>query len=542
MLDMLRKNSQSFLIYLIFGAIIVVFAVNFGPGGGTCGGAGNDYAARVNGEVIRRQEFSVQFNQMVEYRRRTSAMTGGNFNLETAERSGMRRRVVDEMIKDKLLAQEARARGMRVSDAELLEFLEKRFRVDEVSFEDYESWVTRNFEQSVTRFESERRNDILAERMERIVRDNVAVSDEELKRTYEREHDRAMVTFVKFDTSGLDRDAKAVKPSAAEIDDLLAKDMAAVEERYKRDMFKYRTPQQVQVRQILKKLPADASDADVAKLKGQLGELKDQIKGGADFAALAKQHSDDEATKANGGDLGWVKRGQMAKALVDAVIDLKKDAIATEIVRTPQGLHLLQVTDVKPPERQELEAVKRDVAASIVADRAQDLAAKAQADELLAKLQAGKKLEELTISAEDEKAAEEDPAKKAKLADKPVRSETPWILKSQEALPRMGVSKELQEEIFALSKEKPLAKQPYKVGRSWFVVILKDRETPDLAKFDGEKENLKREMLQVRGAEIYEAWLENLKKSARIDLNPELFPPEEENGMPMPMTLPMQPS
>jgi peptidyl-prolyl cis-trans isomerase D len=54
MLDVIRQNKQSLLSYLIFVAIIVVFAVNFGPGSSGCHGlSGTPTAARVNGETIR---------------------------------------------------------------------------------------------------------------------------------------------------------------------------------------------------------------------------------------------------------------------------------------------------------------------------------------------------------------------------------------------------------------------------------------------------------------------------------------------------------
>ena len=78
-------------------------------------------------------------------------------------------------------------------------------------------------------------------------------------------------------------------PSAAAIDEVLADERAAVETKYNNEVLAYRTKPKVQARHILKALPADASDADVAKARGVLLDLKSQIEGGADFGGLADE-------------------------------------------------------------------------------------------------------------------------------------------------------------------------------------------------------------------------------------------------------------
>ena len=72
--------------------------------------------------------------------------------------------------------------------------------------------------------------------------------------------------------------------------------------------------------------------------------LRDQITGGADFASVAEQNSTDEASAANGGDLGCQAPGTYVPAFEEAVADAEIDQV-TEPVETEFGFHLILVTD-----------------------------------------------------------------------------------------------------------------------------------------------------------------------------------------------------
>jgi len=72
----------------------------------------------------------------------------------------------------------------------------------------------------------------------------------------------------------------------------------------------------------------------------QIEELLTKIKGGADFAELARQYSDCPS-KQNGGNLGKFARGAMAKPFEDAAFKLKKDQIS-DIVETDFGFHIIK--------------------------------------------------------------------------------------------------------------------------------------------------------------------------------------------------------
>ena len=66
MLEQMRKSSQSLLIYVLFGIVIAVFIINFGPQsrGNGCDGpaaAGDHYAAKISGDVVSTSDFRYGF-------------------------------------------------------------------------------------------------------------------------------------------------------------------------------------------------------------------------------------------------------------------------------------------------------------------------------------------------------------------------------------------------------------------------------------------------------------------------------------------------
>lgn len=90
------------------------------------------------------------------------------------------------------------------------------------------------------------------------------------------------------------------------------------------------TAEQVHVRQILVSTPATAQT------------LRDRARRGEDFAALAKQYSLDETSKANGGDLGWVPRGVLDPRLDAVIFDLPVGQVS-DVITTNFGYHIVQV-------------------------------------------------------------------------------------------------------------------------------------------------------------------------------------------------------
>ena len=108
-----------------------------------------------------------------------------------------------------------------------------------------------------------------------------------------------------------------------------------VEEYYNKNKAQYSQPESREVRHIL------------VKTRAQADEIYNQLKGGADFAALAKKYSEDTGSKANGGKL-TISKGQTVAPFDQTAFLLKKNEISKP-VKTEFGFHIIQpIGDVKP--------------------------------------------------------------------------------------------------------------------------------------------------------------------------------------------------
>lgn len=94
-------------------------------------------------------------------------------------------------------------------------------------------------------------------------------------------------------------------------------------------------PKQVRARHIL-----------VSTLS-QAQMIEQKLKGGADFATLAKQYSSDPGSKDKGGELGFFTQGAMVKEFSDAAFSMKPGQISAP-VHSPYGWHIIQVEEIKP--------------------------------------------------------------------------------------------------------------------------------------------------------------------------------------------------
>lgn len=129
---------------------------------------------------------------------------------------------------------------------------------------------------------------------------------------------------------------------------------------YNKNEAQYSQPQSREVRHILVKTKAKADD------------LYNQLKGGADFAALAKKFSEDTGSKANGGKL-TISKGQTVAPFDKKAFELKKNEISTP-VKTEFGFHIIQplgdvteakvtpLKEVKDSIRQQLAQTKKNEA------------------------------------------------------------------------------------------------------------------------------------------------------------------------------------
>jgi peptidyl-prolyl cis-trans isomerase C len=118
---------------------------------------------------------------------------------------------------------------------------------------------------------------------------------------------------------------------------------------YSENQKEFETPDQVRASHILIELKPTAANVDPneakAQAKAKAQNLLEQIKGGADFAELAKTHSSCPSS-AKGGDLGFFGRGDMVEPFEKAAFSLEPGQIS-DVVETKFGYHVIKVTDRK---------------------------------------------------------------------------------------------------------------------------------------------------------------------------------------------------
>jgi len=103
-------------------------------------------------------------------------------------------------------------------------------------------------------------------------------------------------------------------------------------------------PIKVKAQHILISVPEGSDQAKVDDANKKAQAILVRARAGEDFTVLAKQYSEDQATKDQGGELGWFSRGQMVPEVENAAFDLKVGDIS-EVVKSKYGFHIIKVED-----------------------------------------------------------------------------------------------------------------------------------------------------------------------------------------------------
>jgi peptidyl-prolyl cis-trans isomerase D len=524
MLESMRRNSRSVIIYVLFGVIIAAFILSFGPGsrGVGAGPSGSTYAARVAGSTISEADFHFAY----------IALTRGQISGEMARARQLKENLMNKLIERELFAQEAERLGFEVSAKEAEDMVaDGRMmmigiprRVDDYVFKngkfDYERFKMVSQNQlgvSVKRFIDIERRELLADKVRELFKVGIKVSADEVKQDFEQKGLQVNLEFVRFSPRRFE-DESEIAP--AELDAYAKAHDADLRKLFEERAFLYKkTDKQARLRHIAitvaKDAPAGAGDAARAKLE----QAAAKVRAGAALADFAKTLSSDEHARARGGFIGWRKKGftSLGAALDEKVFAAgtkKGDLIGPE--KTERGYELVQVEDFREGDIP-FEAAVHELADEAIHTERAKAKAKAEAQALLDKVKKGAKLEDL-VPKEAPAETQEEKIQRAmahRFNEPPKLEETKLFSRRGDLVQEIGVSKELARRAFEL-KPGELA-GPIETGGGYVVVRLKERKEPDLADFQKRKDEIIRDYARTKWTEVLDDWAHQRCVEARDD-------------------------
>ncbi|MDR2195280.1 MAG: SurA N-terminal domain-containing protein [Gallionellaceae bacterium] len=393
MFDFVHHNRK--LIQIILALIILPFAF-FGLESYRQSGA--DALATVNGDPISQQQFDQALRQQQD-RMRTEL--GDQFEVSMLDDPQLKQAVLDRMINEQLLRQQANALGLTVSDAQLKQVIDGvgAFQVDGAF--NLQVYVTQLKNQGMTPevHQAQVREALAQEQLmdgyarngyasatvlDGLIRltkqqrkvstaligfndylKDAAVDEAAIKDYYEKNTaefqlpERARMAYVTFSADDL---ASKVTVSDAEI-----------KAYYDEHQSEFGSQEQRQVAHIMLEAPADASDADKQAARAEAERVLKLAQQSPDkFAELAAQYSQDTGSASNGGDFGTFSRGGMPnQSLEDAAFQLKPGAISG-VVQSDFGYHILKILSVIPANIKPLAEVHDSIGQNLKQQKAAD--------------------------------------------------------------------------------------------------------------------------------------------------------------------------
>ncbi len=501
MFDLFRSRDKA--VRILLGVILVVVALSMvtylipGTGAGATTSAQDNVIATVGDMKITTLDAQKAMQNMTR---------GGQVPPQYL--SIYAPQVVQSLIADRAMAYEAQRQGIRVSDEDVNVAIQNQLPPG--FFEDGKLVKREQFEaalaaqnMTIADLKADTARQLLATRLRDIALEGTVVAPAEIEKIFRQNGEKVKIQYVILSPAKYQSEVKTddaamhdyydknhgqfqipAKKSVsyvvfdpAQLESTIPASDADLKREYSANIDKYRVPERARARHILFFTNKGVPD-DQVKAKAE-GVLK-QLRGGADFATIAKANSADPGSASKGGDLGWITHGQMVKPFEDAVFSQKVGDIG-DLVKTQYGYHIVQVQEKEPAHLRSFDEAKPEIAAAYRKQRLNDVMQKA-ADKAQADLRRD--------PAHPEKAAA-DVGQPLQHVD----NVTPG-----DPLPMLGVSKEFDQAIAALGKNE--VSQPIVLPSNKIAVAVVTNVTPaHPASFDEAQPQI-RTALQTQGIEV----------------------------------------
>lgn len=105
------------------------------------------------------------------------------------------------------------------------------------------------------------------------------------------------------------------------------------------------------------------TDEAKTEARNEAQRILNEIRGGADFAEMARQYSDDPS-KSQGGDLGWFSKGRMVPPFEEAVFNRNSAGLVNRVIETEYGYHIIEVTEAANDQVYDVAVIEREITPS----------------------------------------------------------------------------------------------------------------------------------------------------------------------------------
>lgn len=411
------RDAQTWIIKGVLWAVVLAFVLTiFYQWGVQSSGRGQPSrsdVATIYGQPINVREFQRVQNMLYQ---RYRQIFRGQPEFDLQQRFNFREMALEQLATRALLLRLAQQYGLEVSEQELYDHIANMTPFQEqgrFSAGRYQA-VLRSQVPPVTprQFEAEQQQDLLLQKVAAVATDGIQVSDNEVQLLYQRENAQVAVRYVVLTASQFeaqvtpaDEDLQAYyeahkenyrEPEQRQLQYVAvplqrfaqpqapgAEEMQAY---YNRHIDTFQRQEQVRARHILLKVASGATAEQDAEVRARAESVLAALNNGGDFAALAKQHSEDPGSAAQGGDLGLFPRGQMVPPFEAAAFSLAPGQLS-DLVRTPYGWHIILVEDHIDAGTRTLTEVEAEILTKLQEEKARE-AATIFVDDFLSALEA----------------------------------------------------------------------------------------------------------------------------------------------------------
>jgi peptidyl-prolyl cis-trans isomerase D len=349
------------------------------------------WAAKADGAVVPLEQVNEAWReQQSQWQQRF----GGE--IPEAVRPSLQDKLLEQFVSSALLGKRAKDFGYRASDRQVEDYIrnEPAFQLDGKYSEDVAVSRLAQMGLSPEQFKLNLHASMQSAEVERGIQVSEFLTPGELSRLVKLEDEQREVRFAtlpveKFQAQAVVTDAaiaeyykknerdfmtpETVRLRYAELRlaqiaaqvDVAEADLQAL---YAKNRDRYVDPEKRRARHIL--VTIEKGDDAAAQRKAQ--DILDQLKGGADFAALAQKVSQDPGSATQGGDLGWSEKSAFVGPFSDAVFGMKEGELRGP-VKTQFGYHVIRLDGIQGGRTRTYEEVKPELDAQYRRDRAADL-------------------------------------------------------------------------------------------------------------------------------------------------------------------------